>query len=193
MAKKRAKKFSINVQPLRTRDDIDDMKVTLRHMNMGNRNQLLFLIGINTGLRCSDIVCLKVETVKQDNPIIREIKTGKMRQVSFVGLRLRIQEYIQEAGLSDDDWLFPSRKGNSHITRNGVYRFLSVAAEQLGRDDIGTHTMRKTYGYWFYKKFGDVRSLMIDFGHASQEITLHYIGITQDEVLSKKQQLLIGL
>lgn len=193
MVRKRRKHQTINVQPLRTNDDIEDMKVILRHMKMGARNQLLFLVGINTGLRCSDIVALKVETVKQDNPLIREQKTGKWRQISLVALRPYITNYLEQTGLTDNDWLFPSRVGNGHLTRNGVYRFLNVAAEQLGRHDIGTHTMRKTYGYWFYKKYGDVRSLMVDFGHASQEITLHYIGITQDEVLQKKQQLLIGL
>ena len=194
MRKSRTKKGKkLNVQPLRTKDEIEDMKVILRHSQMGSRNYLLFLLGINTGLRCSDIVQLKVKDVIEDNPVIVEQKTGKWRQISLASLRPYISPYIQNNELLGNDWLFPSRVGENHITVNGVYRILTEAGKKLGRNDIGTHTMRKTYGYWFYKQFGDVRSLMIDFGHSTQETTLHYIGITQDEVLSKKQQLAIGL
>lgn len=194
MRKSRTKKGKkLNVQPLRTKDEIEDMKVILRHSQMGSRNYLLFLLGINTGLRCSDIVQLKVKDVIEDNPVIVEQKTGKWRQISLTSLRPYISLYIQNNELTGNDWLFGSRVGDSHITVNGVYRMLTEAGKKLGRNDIGTHTMRKTYGYWFYKQFGDVRLLMIDFGHSTQETTLHYIGITQDEVLSKKQQLAIGL
>ncbi len=52
------------------------MKVILRHSQMGSRNYLLFLLGINTGLRCSDIVQLKVKDVIEDNPVIVEQKNG---------------------------------------------------------------------------------------------------------------------
>ncbi|BDP82253.1 hypothetical protein EfmAA290_29290 (plasmid) [Enterococcus faecium] len=50
---------------------------------------------------------------------------------------------------------------------------------RLGRDDIGTHTLRKTFGYHYYKKTRDIATLMFIFNHSSQAITKRYIGITE--------------
>lgn len=49
-------------------------------------------------------------------------------------------------------------------------------------DNIGTHTLRKTFGYFHYKRYKDVALLQQLFNHASPSITLRYIGITQDEI-----------
>ncbi|MBR9930126.1 tyrosine-type recombinase/integrase [Enterococcus sp. 079] len=55
-------------------------------------------------------------------------------------------------------------------------------SRKLGRDDIGTHTLRKTFGYHYYKKTRDIATLMFIFNHSSQAITKRYIGITEDEI-----------
>jgi len=47
-------------------------------------------------------------------------------------------------------------------------------------EEIGTHTLRKTFGYHFYKKTNDIALLMELFNHSSQSITLRYIGMNQD-------------
>lgn len=49
-------------------------------------------------------------------------------------------------------------------------------------EKIGTHTLRKTFGYHHYEKFKDVVMLQKIFNHSSTEITLRYIGIEQDEI-----------
>ncbi|MDE1433721.1 tyrosine-type recombinase/integrase, partial [Bacillus licheniformis] len=64
--------------------------------------------------------------------------------------------------------------------RKTTYKMLKEAAEYVGLDGIGTHTMRKTFGYWHYKKFKDVALLQEIFNHSSPDVTLRYIGITQD-------------
>ncbi|WP_431808998.1 tyrosine-type recombinase/integrase [Lysinibacillus sphaericus] len=63
-----------------------------------------------------------------------------------------------------------------------AYRALQKAADALGRDDIGTHTMRKTFGYHHYKSNKDVATLQHIFNHSVPSITLKYIGITSDEI-----------
>lgn len=78
--------------------------------------------------------------------------------------------------------LFPSRQQGRHITRDRVYQIYADIAEKLGRDDIGTHTLRKTFGYHYYKKTRDIATLMFIFNHSSQAITKRYIGITEDEI-----------
>lgn len=71
---------------------------------------------------------------------------------------------------------------NEHITRVQAYRLLNIVAKKIGLEEIGTHTLRKTFGYWFYKKTKDIVMLQKLFNHSSPSITLAYIGIEQDEI-----------
>ncbi|MEC2221536.1 tyrosine-type recombinase/integrase, partial [Bacillus subtilis] len=66
------------------------------------------------------------------------------------------------------------------ISRSMAYKILRAAAEYVGLDDIGTHTLRKTFGYHFYKQTKDVAMLQEIFNHSDQRTTLRYIGINQD-------------
>lgn len=54
--------MSYNVQPLRTQQEINDFLFCLRRNKNADRDVFLFLIGINSGLRMSDIVKLKKKT-----------------------------------------------------------------------------------------------------------------------------------
>lgn len=184
-----AKKQHIeNVQPLRSLEEIEEMKLAIKRGNKGtpkrrelaDRDVLLFLTGINTGLRVNDILNLKVSDVKEkDLFTIREGKTKKKREINIRMLRNELNKYIKEK--HRDDYLFMSQKGNK-LTTTQVYRILNDAGDFLGRDDIGTHTMRKTFGYHHYRKFKDLAMLQEIFNHSSPEITKRYIGITQDEI-----------
>lgn len=178
----------VNVQPLRTEEEIKNMILALKRGNgaypkrpaIAKRDVLLFLIGINTGLRVNDIVRLKVKDVKKDTFIIREGKTQKQREINVSMLRSEIDEYIQNK--PDHEYLFKSQKGDKHITTTQVYRILVNAGEYAGYDYIGTHTMRKTFGYHHYKQFKDVAILQEIFNHEAPSITRRYIGIRQDEI-----------
>ena len=48
--------------------------------------------------------------------------------------------------------------------------------------NVGTHTMRKTFGYHHYKQFNDVALLQKILNHSSPSITLRYISIYQEEI-----------
>lgn len=170
-----------NVQPLRTREEIEEMKWALRR-HCSERDYFMFVFGINTGLRVSDIVPLKVKDVKNKQHIVKkETKTKKIKRFYLNNtLREEIATYIQ--GMNDEDYLFPSRKGDKNISTTQAYRSLVKAAGMLDRDDIGTHTMRKTFGYHHYKRNKDVATLQTLFNHSAPSITLRYIGITDDEV-----------
>lgn len=81
------------------------------------------------------------------------------------------------------EFLIKSREGvNLSITRARAYGILSESAKELGLDAIGTHSLRKTFGYWVYKDTKDVAALQKLFNHSSPEETLRYIGIEQDNV-----------
>lgn len=108
-----------------------------------------------------------------------EQKTGKTRILYLVSLQDLIQDYTK--ALDPADSLFPSSKGG-HLEVNTVYQIFQKVARLLGRDDMGTHTLRKTFSYHYYKKTKDVATLMEIFGHSSEKITKRYIGIKEDEI-----------
>jgi len=81
----------------------------------------------------------------------------------------------------DDDFLFRSREGkNKPISRVRAYQLLSDVAKKVGLEEIGTHTLRKTFGYWHYKQHKDIALLQELFNHSAPSVTLRYIGINQD-------------
>lgn len=173
-------KTAYNVQPLRTKEELDDMKWSLRR-NCSERDYYLFLFGINTGLRVSDILPLKVKDVRNQIHIrIVQRKNKQVRNVKIGHFGNYTDEYIK--GMKDEDYLFASRKGHKPISDTQAYRALRKAGEMVDRDDVGTHTMRKTFGYFHYKRNKDVATLQQIFSHSSPSITKRYIGITQEEL-----------
>lgn len=166
------------VQPIRDKELIQKFKNEL--LKNGYRDYMLFVIGINTGLRISDILDLKVLDVRDKTHIIlKEQKTGKTKRFLINSmLKQDIDKYIE--GMSDNDWLFPSRKGDKAISRVQAYRILDKVANKFGIEEIGTHTLRKTFGYWHYQQHKDVAVLQDIFNHSAPSVTLRYIGITDD-------------
>src|SRR5690625_2252159 len=170
-----------NVQPLRTGEEIKNMREALAQTNAKDRNLLLFNIGINTGLRIGDIVKLRIEDVKgRSSIVIREGKTKKARTVYLNAIMAEIADYL--ADKESEGWLFPSRKGDKHITTTQAYRILAGAGERCGYDYVGSHTLRKTFGYHYYQRTKDVATLMEIFNHSDQATTKRYIGIRDDEI-----------
>lgn len=168
------------VQPIRDPEKIQAIKEYLKEQN--ERNYLLFLLGINTGLRISDILKLKVGDVKGTHINIREKKTGKQKRIRITpALKRELNRYI--VGKNDDEYLIKSRNGrNKPIGRSMAYKILRKAAEHFRLSEIGTHTLRKTFGYHFYQQTKDVAMLQEIFNHSSPEITLTYIGVNQDSM-----------
>lgn len=168
------------VQPIRDKEKIELMKSEL--LKTGARNHFLFCLGINTGLRISDMLQLKVKDVKNKTHLhIIEGKTDKTKR--FI-LNYELQNLIQSytATMNDEDYLFCSKKSNKPIQRVQAYKIINKAARSIGLEEIGTHTLRKTFGYHFYKNTKDIAVLQEIFNHSSPEITKRYIGINQDEL-----------
>ena len=174
------------VQPIRDAKTISQLKKLLR--DKGYKYYIMFLLGLNTGLRISDILKLTAGDIRDKSHVtITEQKTGKIKRFLINDqLKKELDSYIAE--LSDLDYLIASRKGeNQPITRIQAYRVLNDAAKDLSLDEIGTHTMRKTFGYWHYKQHKDVAILQKIFNHSAPSITLEYIGINQDSTDSTLQ------
>lgn len=167
------------VEPIRNKKDINRMKRKLEKQN--KRNEFLFTFGINVGFRISDLLKLKVGDIRDKDYIdIRERKTRKTKRFPINNiLKYDIEAYTFNK--PDNEYLFKSRKGiNKPISTVQAYNILNGAAKELGIENVGTHTLRKTFGYWHYQQFKDVAMLQEIFNHSSPSTTLRYIGINQD-------------
>ena len=170
------------VEPIRDKKQIQGMKKYLK--GQSSRDWLLFILGINSGLRISDLLELTVESVKdRERIVIREKKTGKAKDFPISEVCKRaISEYLKETGINAGV-LFPSRKGDKAISRIQAYRILSDAAGHVGiKEAVGTHTLRKTFGYHAYQNGVDITRIQKLLNHSAPSITLAYIGITKEEL-----------
>lgn len=174
--------------------------------NKPPRDLLAYTLGVNLGLRANELLSIKINdifnkdgTVKfidddtdtSDAVVIRESKTNKCRTVYLNTIaKAAIEWYfsccIDKSLYKDTDYIFQSREGG-HIGVDTFRKILKTAAEECGiRQNIGTHSMRKTWGYHIYKLHsrhndGDLAQLQRLFGHSSAGITLRYLGITDEE------------
>lgn len=173
------------VQPIRDTEVIEGIKQYLKSRSL--RNYLFFCFGIYSGLRVSDLRSLKVGMVKGTHVIIQEQKNkNKKKFLIHPSIRIDLDRYI--AGKRDEEYLFPSRQikkktrlRGQPFDRSTAYKMLNDAAREFGLTEIGTHTMRKTWGYHLYSQDPRNLALLMEmFGHSKETITLRYIGVTQD-------------
>ena len=168
------------VEPIRNKKDIQKVEKILA--KQGQRELLLFVIGTNCGLRISDILNLNVGDVRNKTHIqITEKKTGKFKKFPInTKLKPLLEEFIK--GRKNDEPLFLSRWGH-RLDRVTAYFIIKNACKQAKlQEKIGTHSMRKSFGYHHYQQFKDVVLMQKIFNHSSPQITLRYIGIEQDEI-----------
>lgn len=168
------------VEPIRNKKDVERVELYLKKQSA--RDHLLFVFGTNCGLRISDIVALNVGDVQNKTHIqIIEKKTGKFKKFPInAKLKPIFDDFTK--GKNIDDALFETRFQN-RMDRFTAYRVIKAACNSVGLfEKVGTHTMRKTFGYHHYKKFKDVAMLQKIFNHSNPQITLRYIGIEQDQI-----------
>ncbi|BDR82544.1 site-specific integrase [Clostridium tetani] len=169
------------VEPIRDVNIIHDILGYLKKNN--ERNYILFLMGIYTGLRISDILQLKIRDVKGKDYInLKEKKTDKLKRLEINPvLRKELQKYCEHK--DPDDFLIKSRERyNKPISREMAYKILRDIGDKFNIPNLGTHSMRKTFGYLFYQQTKDVVMLQEIFNHSDPSITLHYIGVKQESI-----------
>ena len=177
----------IAVEPIREMKDIENIKKLLS----GNtRDLLLFTMGVNNGLRCGDLLKLKVKDVRNlkagETLKIREHKTGKQNVLMInKSCHKILKQYLEEVKPSDDQFLFKSKKGdNKPLTVGSINHSIKEWCLSINlKGNYGTHTMRKTFGYIQRKKFGVGWEILCKrFNHSSPSVTMRYLGIEDKEV-----------
>ncbi|MFZ5968405.1 MAG: tyrosine-type recombinase/integrase [Bacillota bacterium] len=168
------------VQPIK---EINTIKAIAKYLKEKNeRDYIMFLMGIYSGLRISDILSLKVKDVQDGNISIKEKKTGKSKKFKQNPvLKQEVKKYIE--GKQPDDYLIQSRNGfNRPISRSRAYMILQDVANKFKIGSFGTHSLRKTFGYHCYEQKKDLAILQEIFNHSRIEYTLRYIGIVQETI-----------
>ena len=145
------------VDPIRDIKQIDAMKGILQKHSQ--RDLLFFVLGINTGIKISDLLSLKVEDVwdgtKMKEFLLINDEKGEEKQAYYLNNRVNIvlNTYLEQVEFEHDDYLFKSKKNNQPITRQQAYRIIHNTAVEAGvTGNIGTHTLRKTFGYHALQK-----------------------------------------
>lgn len=167
-------------EPFRDRATL--IKFTDHLGKTSGRNRMSAVAGFHLGIRGSDLAGLRVCDVSGPYLDLKEKKTKKrVRRLITNELRRELDIYTQ--GMKPGDYLFPSRFGsNQPLTRAGIYKFMRKAADELGLQYVGTHTLRKTFGWFYYQKWKDVAKLQKLLNHSKPDDTMLYIGIVQDDL-----------
>jgi len=176
----------ITVDPIRKQKDI---KAIAKHTQGNPRDHLLFLMGVNNGLRTCDLIKMKVGQVRNlkvgDTLAIKESKTGKDNiLVINKTVYKSLKHYLEKLNPNDEDFLFPSRKGNSHIGTQRVSKLIKKWANAINlKGNFGCHSLRKTWGFIQRTQFGvGFEILCKRYNHSSPSITMRYLGIQDKEV-----------
>lgn len=201
--------------PIKSLDEIE--RISKHLIGKGRyRDNMFFIVGINLGLRISDLLTLRFcylinddLTFKSSFPIL-EKKTKNTRKVKK-NRHLTINDAVVDAVLlylnntktpcSLDDYMFRSESNNCNsdkpINRRSANSIMYRIKEECGLNyNVSTHTLRKTFGYHqMVMSNNDPRKLLVlqkMFGHSSSMQTLEYIGITGEEIEDAYRNLNLG-
>jgi len=178
---------SITTDPIR---EIKDVQAIKKLISDKPRDLLLFTMGINNGLRCGDLLKLRVKDVKHlrhgDSITIKEGKTGKNNILMInKAVHKALKGYLETVKPDDEQYLFKSKKGgNRPLTVQAVNALIKKWCRTINlHGNYGAHTLRKTFGYLQRTQYSvGFEVLAKRFNHSSPAITMRYLGIQDKEV-----------
>ncbi len=177
--------------PIREKNDIELLKTHFLEANE-YRNYALFVVGINTALRISDILGLKWKSVYdfERKKYLKHIDTieQKTKKRTCIAINTNCMEafslLMKESNpASPDEYIFFSRKNRyKPLSRNRAYHIIKNAAAENKLDgNISCHSLRKTFGYHAWKCGTPPTLIMNIYNHSGLEITKRYLSIDQDD------------
>ena len=180
------------VEAIKDLKQISSMKRYLKKQS--ERDYLLFLLGINTGLNITELLDIRISDLLEEEASIRDfytVKKNSLQDEHKVYLNQKVKKeilhYIQVSQLPLESYLFQSKKSKDHLSRQQAYRIIHQAAEDLGiGSNIGTNSMRKTFGYHAYKRGVAISLLQRHFNHSTKQETYKFLGINKEEVTTPR-------
>ncbi len=184
------------VEPIRDTKKIAQIKNTLRGQN-NFRDLLLFELGINSALRISDLLSIKVKNLIDTEGIVKdffEIKEDKTNKVNRITITPKVKNTLEEYKRSypklvsqENNYIFFHSKrsplGIQAIGRKQAWIMIAKWCNEAGiKGRFGTHSLRKTWGYQARLKAIPLEIIQHKLNHSSLAVTQRYLGITADEI-----------
>lgn len=169
--------------------ELETVKELMSVYKEGTKNHLILAYALNTGLRVSDIIKAEVGDSRRGYWIGNEQKTGKAKELRLPdSLQQLVINYVEAEQLEDNAPLFHQhRDKTTAVSRQAIDKVVRHAGDQIGIR-LSAHSLRKTFGYQAYNsKQYDLAELQQIFNHSSSQVTLRYIGVT-DELINEKQR-----
>jgi len=187
------------VEPIRDRKKIAQIKNLLRGQGR-YRDLLLFVAGINSALRISDLLQLKIAHFLDEKEQIKsrfwikEQKRGKRHEIAInQSIREALTEYLREyphVAKGGENFLFFNQKTNQAIKRGQAWKVITNICTEVGlQGNYGTHSLRKTWGFHARMQGVDLALIMHKLNHESIAYTKRYLGITDEELQAVAQRL----
>jgi integrase/recombinase XerD len=166
---------------------------------LGLRDRLFLLLLLDTGLRLSEALGIRVGDLDLREGAVTVIGKGdKQRRVGLSPrLLAELRPYLRhrEAALEgiergDSPWLFPNHVGN-RATNRAMQQNLRRYGKQAGIEDVrvSPHTLRHTYGLAFVRNGGDPFTLQKALGHTDLAMTRRYCELAEGDVLTRQREL----
>lgn len=202
-------------EPIKSLSDID--RICQWYLDRSRyRDYMFFIIGINFGLRVSDLLRLRFCDLINDDMtfkrefLILEKKTKNTRKVkknrciwinsSVIDAVMMFLEHTPNVSLPD--YLFKSQSSNRTLENKPMSRqtadnILKEVNHSLGLGiQMSTHTLRKTFAYhqMAMSNHNPRKLLLLSkmFGHSTTAQTLDYIGLTKEEMEEAYMNLNLG-
>ena len=177
----------MKVDPIKDLKHVKNIKKLLAN---SPRDRLLFIMGINSGMRVQDLLGLRVQDVRGlklgDSITVKEQKTDKDNYIILnKEIKSALDAYLSERSHADEHYLFKSRKGRNYpLTTFRVTRLVKSWAEAVGaKGNFGAHTLRKTWTYQQRVVFKTSWEILAHrLNHSSPSITRRYLGVATEEV-----------
>ena len=161
------------------------------------RNRGLFILGVSTGGRISELLALKVGEVWQNGKPVSDllfdksvVKGGEVSRAVPLNIDGRrtiealIDWHSQRFGAIDAARpLFPSRQGDGALDRRMAHEALKTAFEAAGLNGkLATHSMRKSFAQRLYEQTNDIFAVQEMLGHKNVATTQRYLGVNYASV-----------
>lgn len=183
--------------------------MTENQRQIAHRNKMLFLIGINVGLRAGDLTRLRWSYFYKDNMTFKESYTLQPKKTrkrnKFVKIffnqtvKKAVENYVNEYPIEDlNDYLFKSRKGDNPITERCLWKIIVDTSEEANIEkNVGSHSLRKTWARTIYDNAEDKSEALVMLQeclkHSDSLTTLRYIAIMDEEKKDIYNSIELGL
>ena len=152
----------------------------------------LFMVGIDTLLRVSDLLRLRVKDIVHRNGSVRtsfpwqQQKTDhSVSPILTPSAAKALVAWINQSGKGHNDYLFPRHKPRraKPITDDYYRKLVKGWAEKIGLDasEYSTHSIRRTKAVFLYQRDVKIEFIAELLGHANSNVTMKYLGITTAE------------